>query len=458
MENQLPTTDRRALSRWSQESIPSQGGGTGSWTRRHAGPLVGVLAIVVTGMVFSLWWNRLFYRSPNWITPGDLWNTYRASQYVAWGGAGQIYNNPASFQTFPGIAVLLAPVAKLAGDLHLSESFGVALSEPTTWWLLGPIELALGATLLFPLDRLAQRLGVASRRRGVLLVVETVLIWPTVAYWGHPEDALSLALAVYGLLATADKAWFRVGIFFGLAIVMQPLVILLVPIVVALVPVKRWPLLSVEMLLPSVLLLLPPLIQEWGPTTRILLKQPNYIANNHPTPWASLAPVLIPSHLQTFESLTYVKLANGLHRATEVMHKVHTLPVVAAGPGRILAVVVACLIGVLVKIRQPSWPQVIWLAALALSLRCVVEPVMVPYYLLPGLVLALVAASLTPESRLTLVCVAAAVCSWLSYCRFSPWVYYISVMGFLVVALVWSWPTSNSANTLVGDAHAKVNI
>jgi hypothetical protein len=83
---------------------------------------------------------------------------------------------------------------------------------------------------------------------------------------------------------------------------------------------------------------------------------------------------------------------------------------------------------------------------------------MVPYYLLPGLVLALVAASLTPASRLTLVCVAAAVCSWLSYCRFSPWVYYISVMGFLVVALVWSWPTSNSANTLVGDAHAKVNI
>jgi hypothetical protein len=139
------------------------------------------------------------------------------------------------------------------------------------------------------------------------------------------------------------------------------------------------------------------------------------------------------------------------------MHTVHTLPVVAAGPGRILAVVVACLIGVLVKIRQPSWPQVIWLAALALSLRCVVEPVMVPYYLLPGLVLALVAASLTPASRLTLVCAAAAICTWLSYFHFSPWVYYISVMGSLVAALVLSWPPSYAVATLVRDDHDMVD-
>jgi hypothetical protein len=379
---------------------------------------------------------------------------------VTWGGEGQIYNNPAAFQTFPGIAIILAPVAKLAAVLHLSEGFAVALPQPTAWWLLGPFEMALGATLLLPLDKLARGLSVTTRRRFVLLAVETALIWPSVALWGHPEDAFSLALVIYGLLATADGAWLRVGVFFGVAIVVQPLVLLLVPLVVAFVPIKRWPVLAVEMLSPSVLLLLPPLVQEWGPTTRILLKQPNFVGPNHPTPWVSLAPVLDPAHIETVPVLKHVKLANGLHRAIEVMIKVHTLPVVAAGPGRILAVIIACLIGVFVKVRRPSWPRIIWLAALALSVRCVFEPVMVPYYLLPGLALTLMAASMGRVSKFSLVCVAAAVCTWLSYFHFSPWDFYISMTLPLLAALAWSWPRSDFAtNPPPGDLQptAKLN-
>jgi hypothetical protein len=447
MGNKKWGSERELGSRLDERSRVTEDGPQTCWWGRHAVPLLGLLAIVVAGMAYSLFWNRLFYHSSNWVTPGDLWSTYRASQYVVWDGEGQIYNNPAAFQTFPGIAIILAPVAKLAGILHLSEGFGMALPRPTTWWILGPIEMALGATLLLPLDKLARRLCLAPRRRIVLVALESTLIWPSVAIWGHPEDALSLALALYGLLATWDGASHRAGVFFGLAIVVQPLVLLLVPIVAAFIPIKRWAILAVEMLSPSVLLFLPPLIQEWGPTTRVLLKQPNYIAPNHPTPWASLAPVLDPAHVETVSALKHVRLANGHFRAIEVMIKVHTMPVVAAGPGRILAVVIACVIGILIKVRKPSGPQLIWLVALALSLRCAFEPVMVPYYLLPGLALVLVVASIVGTIRFSLVCAAAAVCTWLSYFHFSPWDYYISMMLPLLVALVLSWPRSDVATT-----------
>ncbi len=412
------------------------------WARHHEVALLGMLAIIISGMAFSIFWNRLFYDSTNWYTPGDLWSTFRAAQYVSWGGESQIYNNPAAFQTFPGIAFILAPLAKLASIFHLSSGFPTSLPQPTAWWILGPVELALGASLLFPLDTLARKLDVPLLRRVVLLTLESALIWPSVVLWGHPEDALSLTLALYGLMATANGTWRRVGIYFGLAIAIQPLVVLLVPIVAAIVPMKRWPLPSFIMIAPAAFLLLPPLLQEWGPTTRILLRQPNFTAVNHPTPWASVAPVLNPAHVQIFPMLKHLKLADGHHRAVEVLMTSNTLPVVAAGPGRILAVLIALLIGAFVKVRRPSWPQVIWLATLALSLRCVFEPVMVPYYLLPGLALALVVASLNPARSFALAAIAAAACTWLSYLHVGPWVYYLAMTVPLAVTLITSWPRS----------------
>lgn len=447
MDYQEPSADEIPASPRPVESSPPIDRSLQGWSRRQVGPILGMLVVIVTGMTFSLLWEPLVYHSSSWLTPGDLWGTYRASQYVTWGGESQIYNMPASFQTFPGIAVVLAPVAKVAGIFHLSASAGLNLPRPSTWWLLGPIDMALGSTLLFPLDTLAGRLGVASRRRVALLVLETALIWPSVVLWGHPEDALSLALAIYGLLAAADRAWFRVGVFFGCAIAVQPLVLLLVPLALAFIPLRRWLILSVEMLTPSVLLLLAPLIQEWGPTTRILLKQPNFVGPNHPTPWVALAPVIERAHVQTLNALKHVKLSNGHYRAVEVAIKIHTHPVVAAGPGRIVAIVIALLIGALVKVRQPSLAHVTWLAALALSLRCVFEPVMVPYYLLPGLVLLLIAASQGRTIPLIFVGIMVALCTWASYFHLSPWSYYIAIMVPLSLALALSWPSTPSAAT-----------
>ena len=424
----------------SEAHEPAATGTRARQSRERLAPLLGSLFIVISGMSYSILWAPLVRHVSNWITPSDFWNTFRASQYVIWRGAGQIYNNPAAFQTFPGIAFILAPIAKLVDTLSLVSNFGAPHARPSAWLILGPVEMGIGSLLLFPLDSLTRRLSVSSRRRITLIVIETFLIWPSVALWGHPEDPLSLALGIYAMLAVVDKYWSRAGILFGLAIAVQPLIMLVVPIALALTPLRRWFLTGLEILVPSVLLLLPPLIQEWGPTTRLLLNQPNYLQFNHPTPWASLAPVYEKPHLQVVRGLKQVRLPNGHFRNIEVVTTAHAQAVLAAGPGRIVAVLAACLIGVFVKVRTPTMTRIIWLAALALSLRCVVEPVMVPYYLLPGLALALVAASDSRGTRFTLTVVASAACTATSYLRLSPWGYYLVMICPLIAVLGWSWP------------------
>ena len=416
-------------------------------------PLIGVAVIVVTGMLYSFFWNTIYHHDPSWTTPSDLWNTFRASQYVSWGGEGQIYNNPAHFQTFPGIAVLLAPIARLSDALNLSASFPLTLARPTAWLLLGPAELMMGSVALFALDRLALRLGIDGLRRMGLFAIEAVLIWPSVALWGHPEDPLALALAVYALLASLDGRWIRAAMLAGLALAVQPFVILLVPIIVARAPMKEWPAMGGVVAIPSGLLLIAPLAQEWGPTMGVLRRQPNFPIGNHPTPWMSLAPVIRVGHTSVTRLAEYVTLPDGHRRLIEVSSRVHSAPIVAAGPGRLIAVAIACLIGLLIWMKRPSTLRVIWLAALVLEIRCAFEPVMVPYYLLPGLTLVSVVAVGATKSRprRVIALFAVASCTLLSYQHLRPWAYYLAVMASLSLAMITSWPRSNDA-----DAHVVV--
>ena len=412
--------------------------------RQNLWPLGCLVVIVVTGMLYSFYWNPLDHHSPGWNTPSDLWSTFRAAQYVTWGGEGQIYNNPAAFQTLPGIAVLFAPIAKLADSLRMSASFPLTVARPSAWIILGPAQLALGGFLLFPLDALARRLSVGGRRRIQLLVVETVLIWPSVALWGHPEDALSLALGVYAIIAVSDGAWLRTAALFGLALSIQPLIVVIAPLAVAYFPARRWLTMVGVMVLPSLALVLAPLVQEWGPTTRILLRQPNFPIHNHPTPWMTLSPILRAGHVSVSHFAKYVTLPGGGHHLTEVSLRVYFAPVVAAGPGRIVAVALAGLIGVVVALKKPSLRQLVWLAALALALRCAFEPVMVPYYLLPGLALVSVSAATEGKTRRTIAALGLGACTLLSYHYFSPWAYYLAMMSTLVVVFFAAWPTSTS--------------
>ena len=381
----------------------------------------------------------MVHHVPGWITPPDLWNTFRDAHYVIWDGEGQVYNANTSFVTFPGIAVLLAPIAEIQSIFHLTESYPVFLAKPTAWYALGPVDMLCGAVLLFPLDAIARRIALSFTRRGIATLLEAVLIFPVVAYWGHPEDTLAMAFALYGLMAGYDRRWLHSAGFFALAVVFQPLTLLILPIALAYVPAKKWPAYGGVVALPSAILLIPPLIQQWTPTTYAILKQPNFPSIDHATPWLSLAPVLAPREWRTIYGLKVVT-HDGKQKVVYGASRILAGEVVQAGPGRTIALVLAILVGVWVARKKPPFVQVVWWAAFALALRCVFESVMDPYYLVPTLVLVVVVASTVGKVRFLVTLVAAAVCTKTSYWHTGEWRYYLIVIGTLLLTLIFSWP------------------
>ena len=398
--------------------------------RDRAHVVAAAVSLVAVGMAYSLAWECVAHHTGGWSTPADLWATFRAAHLVGWGGEGLLYGSGTGLVTLPGIAVLLAPVAMVSGALHLSESFPLALAHPTAWLLVGPVEMGLGAVLLFPLDGLARRIGVPSRRRVVLVWLEAALVWPVVVLWGHPEDPLALACALYGLMAALDGRWRRGAVLFAVAVAVQPLTVLLLPIVAAYVPPRAWPRAGAIVAAPSALLLAAPLAHAWGATTHALLDQPNFPTIDHGTPWAALAPVLERA------------AGAGAHvsRGAAGTLGAHGALAVAAGPGRMVALAGAVLIGLLVARRRPSEATVVWLAALALSLRCVFEAVVDPYYLLPGLAVSLAVAARLGRVQLVVGAALAAAATALSCRHAGPWAYYLPMAALLLATWAVGWP------------------
>lgn len=409
-------------------------------------------------MAFSLWWYPLTHHGSVWDIPPDIWNTYRTAQYVGWGFEGEIYKSRSYFDSFPGIAVLLAPIAKVAGMLHLSANFVFRLPRPSTWLILGPANAILGSLLLFPVDGLARRLLIPYRRRVVLVWLVAGFIFITAVMWGHPEYTVALTFAIYGLIATFDGKWVRVGIIMGLALLFQPLTALMLPVVILYLPARRWCATASIVALPSTLLLIPPLVKEWHATTFTLLREPNYPTVDHPTPWLSLAPVIQRSRRAFAEIPKLVTQPNGTHSLEYVKVATRSVAVVSAGPGRLLALVLACVIGIYVAKAKPNIPMIVWWVAVCLSLRCVFECVMNPYYLLPAGAVILVLAATLSNLRFMAISLAVAAGTVLSYQIMSPWAYYTSVVGLLIVALALACPRQRSLRTFEAMVEQGTNL
>jgi len=411
----------------------------GSW-KVHAWPVVMMVALLAAGLSYSFFWDLVVHHVDIWSTPPDLWGTFRDAHYIIWDGEGQVYNASTSFVTFPGIAVLLAPVAWLQQHFNLTESWPVYLNKPTAWYVLGPADMLCGGALLFPLDAMARRLSISYKRRAIATVFEAILIYPAVEIWGHPEDVLALAFGCYALLASYDRRWVRSACLYALAVAFQPLILLLLPISLAFVPWKKWPAFGVIMSIPTALLLIPPLIQVWGPTVSASFKQPNFPTIDHATPWLSIAPVLTPKHWGYTDGLRYMNLPGGGRKFEYTSIRTLFGETVAAGPGRTIALVLACFVGVWVARRKPQLVEVVWWAAFALSLRCIFESVIDPNYLVPSFVLLVVVAFTLGKIRLCLTIAAGAVSTKISYWHTGEWRYYLLVMGPLLLALAFSFP------------------
>jgi len=386
--------------------------------RQRKWPILVTAVVLLTGMAYCLAWGPVVRHQGSWVVPGDIWSAYRSAHFIAWGSFGSIYAVGTGIVTFPAILVLFAPLALLTGGLGMTESFPFFPPHPTSWLLLGPYEILLGCSVLFACDALASRLGVAAGRRAILCVAEGVLVWPVLVLWGHPEDALALTLAVYAMVFALDRRWTAAGWLFGLAICTQPLVVLMGPVLLAMSGRRRAPALLLRSALPSVVLLAAPLAAQFHTTTHVLLDQPNFPNLNHATPWTWLAPRLG---------------GTGDHLA------------VAAGPGRVVALLAACLLGWWACRWRERPELLVWAAAAALSLRCFTESVMDPYYLWPTLAVGLIVLVRKTRWRLILGLVAALAITVGAENALGEWFWWWSMASAgLLVTLASAFPARAS--------------
>jgi hypothetical protein len=348
--------------------------GLGDRLAHRRGPLYASAVIVIVGMAYTIWWAPLVRHGSYWVMPQDLWGGFLAALDASHGHFGQIYSPSTGFVSFPGLVLVLVPFAALSDSLHLgTETPGLLVAHPSAWLLLGPLSLLLSTVALFACDAVAERLGVKSSRRVALMVIEGIVLWNVVVFWGHPEDAMATGLALYALLSGLDNRWRRAGWLFGAALVTQPLVIMVLPILFAVAGKDRALGLVLRGAIPAAVLTLFPLVSNFRQTVHVLADQPTFPNLDHATPWTTLAPTIS---------------GRGMSLA------------VSAGPLRVVGLLLACAVGWRARRWKERPDLLVWGCALALALRCATESVMTDYYVWPALAVGLVAAAALEGNRL----------------------------------------------------------
>lgn len=370
----------------------------------------------VSGMAYTLWWPAVVrHHSTYWATPADIWSTVRAAHFVQWGGLSYVYSYHSTLVTLPGFNVLLAPIVALSSALGLSESsITVYLFKPQAWLLVGPFCLAVAGVALFALDALARRLGVVAGIRRWLAAVEVVALWATIAIWGHPEDVLALGLATYALLALEGDRMTLAGWLLGAAIAMQLYAVLLVPIFLGVAGVRKGvPLLIRAVVFPG-FLLVAVLVPDFHSALWSLTKQPGYPTILHPTPWVLLAP-----HINRIE--------------------------VSSGPVHFVALVAAAVLGLVARRRRTDLASIFWLAAIATGIRCLFEPVMVPYYVMPAVALSLAVGATNRRVRWYLTLASGLGLTVMAFSHSNMWTYWFEMAGLMSTMFLCARPMRHSS-------------
>ena len=382
---------------------------------RRLFPVLATAVLIAIAMASSTWWGPLITGAHHWPLPDDLWATLAAAQRLAHLDVGNLYTPPTGLVSFPGAAVILVPVVAVMDAAGISLQVpGVHNPHPAAWLVAGPYEIAVSAVALFAADAIAERLGATRLQRAFLAAASATALWSVSVQWGHPEDAVAVGLLLYGILALSQARTSRSAWLVGAAVAVQPLVLVALPILLVIIEPRRLAGFLARAAAPGVVLLGAAAAANWSATIHAVTNQPNWPTVDHPTPWTSLAP----------------RLGHGA---------------VAAGPGRILAIVVACGCAIIVgqrwrAVRAAPWSpetleQVLWWTAAVLALRSVFESVMVAYYLWPVLAVALIAA-VRSWLRLAATSVAAVTITFVSQVSWrGPWAWWAPMVAGLLLIL-----------------------
>ncbi len=202
----------------------------------------------------------------------------------------------------------------------------------------------------------------------MLSFAEAVLLWNVVVIWGHPQDAIAVAFAMYSVIFALDRRFAGAGWLFGIGLAFQPLTIVVFPILLGIGGRAKAFGLTLRGVVPAAALLIGPFVADFHGTYRSVVVQPAFpdTRYNHRTPWTALAPTISGRGAKT---------------------------TVGGGPLRVVVLASAAALGWVV-IRWRNRPEmVVWAVAVALALRCYLEAVMTPYYVWPALAVAVVVAA-----------------------------------------------------------------
>ncbi len=418
---------------------------------RRVGPIVTAVVFVGLGLAYVFRWGSVVRHTPSlWITPVDLAGIFRASSALAQGHFNAIYQSSSGFLALPGFLIVLAPLGALSNVFHTTfveitknhhlvthpqylishtahiwdsgtitsgaHRANVYSVQPQWFAYVAPYVMVLSCSALFACDALAERLQVSRTRRAVLSVAEAVVLWPVIVFWGHPEDALAVALLVYSLWFALDERFGWAGWLFGAAVAVQPLVIVVFPIILVIGGRTKVLGLILRGVIPAAAVTAGPLVAEFHATLHDVVSQPALpdLKGNHQTPWTFLAPKL-----------------GGRGSSTAV----------GGGPTRVIALVAAAALGWWARRWREKPEMLVWAAAVALALRSYTESVMTAYYVWPAVAVGLVVAARGSRLRFGLSIALAIVVTIIAQWQlelFQWWL--IDVVGATAVLVAAAWP------------------
>jgi hypothetical protein len=449
-------------------SYLAERGGFSARIGRRGRPLAVSAVFLLLGLLYTFQWGPVVQHTPSlWLWPGDLWGAYLTTSEAVRGHVSSIYQATGILE-FPGLLVALAPFGALSSALHTTfvqilttsgqapvipvthvgsgligrpvflTTGGTFVADPKWVTIVVPYCLILSCGALFAFDALAERMQVSRQKRTLLCVTEALLLWNVTVIWGHPEDAVAIALAVYALIFTLDSRFVGAGWLFGVAVAFQPLVLLMLPVLLAVAGRQKAPSLILRSVVPSAVLLAVPLAANFHATTHAFLDQPNFPNLNHATPWTAISP-----HLGG--------------QGSNLM--------VAGGPGRLIAISLAVGLGFWAYRHWRERPELLVLAcAVALALRSYTESVLDAYYPWAALAVGLVVAATCSRWRFGIAIVLGVAATVIAQWKLGwlPWwiVQIVGLTALLTLAsleqLVWAKPAlERSATRRPGTPQAR---
>ena len=324
-----------------------------SWVDERSAPVAATVLIVFGGLIYTILWSALALH--NWQSVSDLWNSAEISLATSHGHWAAVYGPTSQVDSPPGFEFLLAPFMALAHGIGMHTAAEIHHGYAPLWLILVPVTTVLASSVLFALDAIARSWDYPdSKRLGLALVASLGVVSATV-FWGHPEDCIALALVLWAALAVEREGTSglpRAAWLLGVAAACQPLALLAAAPVASRFGWRALPGFVCRLIVPSVLVLLPELLTHSSEALHHIVDQPFLPAAESSTPLSHLAR----------------PLGEGMY---------------SGGTLRSVVTVAAVVLGWMVCRRRHDMPTVLFVMAVAFTLRVMFESELLGFYFFP---------------------------------------------------------------------------